>query len=106
MAAEGSAPCLEALVVRQRRVKNAERNIEPLGESLNELRSEPDFRDQHERALAARQCALDHLHVHLGLAAAGDAVEHERAEFAERLRDALDRLPLFGGQLRRCVSTG
>src|SRR5690349_6663132 len=82
-------------------MQNTERNVEPLGESLYELRCEADLRDEHECALPASERTLHDLQVHLGLAAAGDAVEYERAEFPKRIRDAFDGLVLFGRQLWR-----
>ncbi len=50
---------------------------------LDELRREADFRNQHEGSLTARQRTLHYLQIHLGLAAARDAVENEGAELPE-----------------------
>ncbi len=47
---------------------------EALTEAADELRRETDLRHQHQRALSASQRLLDGVQVHLGLAAAGDAV--------------------------------
>ena len=51
----------------------------------SELRREPDLGHQHQRARARREHALDEPQVHLGLAAAGDPVQHEGGE-ARRAR--------------------
>ena len=52
----------------------------------DELRRQRDLRHQHERAAARREHALDEAQVHLGLAAAGDAVQEKGAEAARASR--------------------
>jgi hypothetical protein len=61
-------------------MKHAERHVESLAESLDELRREADLWHEDQRALAAGERTLDYLKIDLGLAAAGDSVEDECAE--------------------------
>ena len=59
-------------------MQHGERRIEPRGEAPDELRRERDLGDQHQRLLAAAHHLGDGAQVHLGLAAAGHAVQQER----------------------------
>ncbi len=65
-----------------------------------QLRREADLGHQHQRALARREHALHEPQVHLGLAAAGDPVQHEGGERAERRADGGDRSALLGQELQ------
>ena len=68
-----------------------------VAEARLELRREADLRHQHQRLLPALEHPRDQAQVDLGLAAAGDAVQQERLEAAERGADPLDGLRLVRG---------
>ena len=55
---------------------------EALAKSRHELRRESDLRHQHQRAPLVPQAVLDGVQVHLGLAAAGNAVQQEGCELS------------------------
>ena len=67
---------------------------------LQELGGQVDFRDQQQRLTAGRHASRRGGEIHLGLAAPGDAVEHERRESAERVRNGRDGALLFGVECR------
>ena len=71
-------------------MQHGHRHREAPVEPVHELRREPDLRHQHEGAAAEPQGALDHPQIDLRLAAAGDAVQHEAGEGAQRLADSRD----------------
>ena len=75
---------------------------EARAEAAGELRRERDLGDEHERALARGARARDGPEVDLGLARAGDAVEEEGREGAERaLRSRRARLACAGRERGR-----
>ncbi len=92
------APGLEPRAVRERGVQGDDRGGEALAEARHELRRQRDLRDQHQRAAARREHALDQVQVHLRLAAAGDAVQQESGEAPERAADRRHRPGLVGRQ--------
>jgi len=96
----GGTPGLEARAVGERGVQRDDGCGEPRAEAGDELRRERDFWHQHECAAACGEHALDQVQVHLGLAAAGDAVQQEGAELPERCADALDGRGLVRGKHR------
>ena len=69
----------------------------PALEALDGLRSERDFRHQHDGALAAVEHALDALQIDLRLAAAGHAMEQQRLlGFVESEANLFKHSHLFG----------
>ena len=79
-------PFAGALYVAERGVKNGdafEARAEPGAALTTNPQSERNFRDENDGGFSARERFLHGAHVDLGLAAAGDAVEEECAEFAE-----------------------
>ena len=56
------------------------RHAEAGAEALQRLRRQPDFRYQHQRLSAGRQAVEHGLQVDLGLAAAGHALQQDRAK--------------------------
>jgi len=82
-AAEGVAPGDEAFMIRQSRMQHCHWGVESLPKPAQQLGGEADLGHQHERALAGAEHPLDQTQVHLGLAAAGDSVQHECAKAAE-----------------------
>ena len=71
-------------------MQHRERRVEALREARDQLRSERDLRHEHQRLLAAGHDRLDGAQVHLGLAAAGNAVQQERNEGTGRRSDRVD----------------
>ena len=71
---------------------------EPRAEPLDRLRREADFRHQHDRLPAEMDHLLNRLDVDLGLAAAGHAVDQNRAMLAgiHGIEDRGQRLVLIG----------
>ena len=83
-------------------MKDGDAIAEPGAEASERLRRQRDLRDEHDRAVAARDGRCAGLEIHLGLAAAGRAVEQEVAAAVPRGGlDALERLPLRRAQLAR-----
>ena len=79
-------PFASALNVAERGVQNSdsfEARAEPGTALATHPQSERNFRDENDRGFSARERFLDGAHVDLGLAATGDAVEEEDAEFAK-----------------------
>ena len=74
----------------------------PPAEPADRLRRQADLGYQHDRLPAPRHDFLDRRQVHLGLAAAGDAVDQERGEAArlDRRYEPLEGRGLLGGQDR------
>ena len=99
MAAEGVAPRAQPLLIGERRMQHRHRGCEALAEAADELRGEPDLRHQHQRAAPGREHRCHELQIHLGLAAAGDPVQHECGEVTERRADRGHRLGLLAGKL-------
>ncbi len=100
LATEGAAPGEEALVVGEPRMQHRHRGIEALAEARQQLRRECDLGHQHQRPPPRGQYPFDEPQVDLGLAAAGDAVQHEGAKGPEGAPDRLHRQRLLLGQLR------
>ena len=67
-------PFLDALLARKRTVQYRNTPWKPCGESLGELRRKPDFGDENEAGIAARQRVFSRLNINLRLSASGDAV--------------------------------
>ena len=97
-AAAAIDPGIEALPVggagMQRR-----RGPKPGPKAPRGLRREGDFRHQHKRLLAGLEHALDGAHVHLGLAAARDALQKMHRRRATRGVDRGHGLALLIGKL-------
>ena len=71
-------PRREPLAVGESGVKRGHPAGEPRVEPGEKLRGEADLRNEHERLTPSGDDGLDEPQVHLRLAAAGDAIEHER----------------------------
>ncbi len=69
-----------ALVVVQPRMQCVHGDAKAAAEACQGLRGQADFRHQHQRLPALRQAVDDGLQVHLGLAAAGHAIQQEGLE--------------------------
>ena len=80
VAAADAVPLIVALAVRQAAVLDRDRRAEPRAEQRRHLRRERDLRDQHQHAAAAGADRIRQPQVHLGLAAAGHAVEQRDVE--------------------------
>ena len=80
LARDALPPGGEALGVGERGMQHRDRHGETFAEARHELRREPDFRHQHQRAPAAAQRVLHRVQIDLGLAAAGDAIQQEGRE--------------------------
>ena len=74
-AGAGGPPRGQALGVGHRRVERDDGDGQSAAEACDQLRREGDFRNQHHRASAGVEYALDQVQVDLGLAAAGHAIE-------------------------------
>jgi hypothetical protein len=96
VAAEGIAPGEEPLVIGQGRMQHRHRRLEARAKTLEKLRRQSDLRHEQQRAPAGAQHLLDEPQVDLGLAAAGDPVQHERAVPIERCRDGHNGRALLG----------
>ena len=82
--------------------------VEPRAEPADRLRREADLRHQHDRLPAEAHDLLDRLDVDFGLAAAGDAVNQNRAMLGrmQRFANRGQRRDLIGVQLVRRLSRG
>ncbi len=80
LAAPGGGPDAGALGIAQAGMQRMHGHAEPLAEPRQRLRREADLRHQHQRLAAAGEAVGDGVEVHLGLAAAGHAVEQPRGE--------------------------
>ncbi len=78
LAARRGQPGERAFGFVEARVQRGDVDAEPLAEPPECLRSQRDFRHQHQRLPATREAGADDLQIDLGLAAAGDAFEQER----------------------------
>ena len=74
-------------------------------EAPDELRCETDFRHEDENLVTGIEGSLDQLQVNLGLAAAGNAVEHERGE-ARGCRNGRNSPALVAVELRTMNKSG
>ena len=92
-------PGVEALRVRNPRVQGGG-SAETLLETRHGLRRQGDLRHQQQRLAAGLERLGDDAHVHLGLAAAGDAVEQVRGGRCQGGANGGDRRILGGGGLR------
>ena len=81
-------------------MQHRHRGCEALAEAADELRGEPDLRHQHQHAAPGCEHARHELQIHLGLAAAGDPVQHECGVVTQRRADRGHRLGLLAGKLR------
>ena len=86
--ARSRCPHRVALARRERRVEDGDVVAEARAEARDELRRERDLGHEHDAPRARVARGGDGAQVHLGLAAAGDAVEEERrgARLCERAR--------------------
>ena len=103
----GRQPVLEPLCRGETAVQGHDQAArKALGKSGFELRSQVDFRHQHQRLSPALQHAGDGAQVDLGLAAAGAAVQQDGPTML--VLQAVERGLLLGRQLRhlRCRSVG
>ena len=98
LAVVGHPPGVASLGSRESRVQYCESAVKAPLKSIDELRSQRDFRHQHERLAAAGDCSLDRAQIDLGLAAARDSVEQNRGEARQRSDDRCKRSRLRGGQ--------
>src|SRR5205085_486820 len=78
-------PLVEALARGKVAVQDGDALAEALLEPRGEHRRERDLRHEQQRLLSPPHRLTHHLDVHLGLAAAGDALEEKRRERAELL---------------------
>ena len=89
LGAVSRAPGLAALAGGEARMQDDDAAAEAVLETLDQLRRERDLGHQHQRLTRRAACRVlrergrDGLQIHLGLAAAGDAVEQMRGEPAE-----------------------
>ena len=94
-------PLIISLAVSQAAVKHGGVFAEAAVKPAHHLGGQGDLRHQNNRALAYFQCPLHHGQVDLCLAAAGHAMEQERAlSLFQRGDHAVQRLPLVVGQGR------
>jgi hypothetical protein len=107
LAALHALPHAQSLRVGHARMQHRD-VLEARAEPTDGLRRECDLGHEHDRAAAELQRTFDQREVHLGLAAARDAVQQERTAGAtfERLEQALQRRHLalvqpFGPRTRR-----
>jgi hypothetical protein len=89
-------PGARAIAFGQVRMQHLDVDAEAFAQAPHGLRRQADLRHQQQRLPALRQRLRDQRQVHLGLAAAGDAVEHEWLEAARRRNHGIDRVLLFG----------
>ena len=75
---------------------------EAAAEIIFQLRREIDFRHQQQYLPAASQDIVHQVHIHLGLAAAGDTVQQETSK-SLRCCNGINRLLLFSGECVRIV---
>ena len=100
-------PFVAALAVGEAAVQNRRLRPEARAEPAHHLRREGDLRHEDDRALARLERLGHHGQVHLGLAAAGDAVQKKRALAPPKggehgiQRLALIRRPFRGLRARR-----
>ena len=87
-------------------VKGRDAAGEPLAKAGEELRGEADLRNEHQHLAPAGDDGLDEPQVHLRLAAAGDAVEHEGGELPEARLDRFHRAALLGVEGRATGTVG
>ncbi len=92
LAAAGRPPRAQPLRIAERRMQHREWRVEARREPCHQLRRERDLRHQHQRLFAACHDLGDRTQVHLGLAAAGHAVQQERRVPAGRRADRRDRV--------------
>ena len=84
-------PAPQAFAVAETRVEHRERVAEAAAKARDQLGTQPDLRNQ-DQCLATRPGRLlDERQIHLGLAAAGNAVEKEHPEAVEAVLDAFER---------------
>ena len=99
-------PRREPLAVGQSGVKRRHAAGQPRVKAGEELRCEADLRNEHQHLTPEGDDLLDQPQVHLRLAAAGDAFEHERAEFLEVRLHRLHRASLLGVRSRAIRTIG
>ncbi len=89
-------PCVAQFRMPQRRFA-----AEAPGEALQPLGRQRDLGQQNQRLAARPEGLGDGLEIHLGLARAGDPVEHGNREFPafHRLAQSVGRRRLIGGQI-------
>ena len=79
---------------------------QPLAKAGEELRGEADLGNEHEHLAPAGDDLLDEPQVHLRLATAGDAVEHEGTELPEVRLHLFHRATLLGVEGRATGTVG
>ena len=82
-AAGRAAPSLQPLAVGQARVQGDQRHGKAFAKTRQQLRRQADLRAQHQRAAALCQHGVDQPQIHLGLAAAGHAIQQKAAIAAQ-----------------------
>ena len=92
---------LDAFTLGQLRVHRGHAPRQALAHAGDQLRRQADLRHQQQRLLAARQHVGDQPQIDLGLATAGDAVEHENRKPRRVRGDLRQHLALRCGQRRR-----
>ena len=75
-------------------------HAQAVAQATHGLRGQSDLRHQQQGLLALGEHLFDQREIHLGLAAAGDAIEQEWLEAPQRFADSLDRLLLLFAQRR------
>ncbi|MPM61602.1 hypothetical protein SDC9_108462 [bioreactor metagenome] len=97
LAEANSAPFVKPLSGGETAMQNRDAVRKPLLKEADGLRCERDLRHEHNRLPAFCKTALDRVHIHLGLAASGDAVQQKRsAFFMHRFYDCIYRAFLRG----------
>src|SRR6267378_537666 len=90
-AARGIQPGAGARHILQAAVQQRQPRFgEGLAKDRLELGCQADLRDQDQRLAASRKNSGNEVQVHLGLSAAGHAVQQERAEAVERARHSIE----------------
>ncbi len=91
-------PVMQTFALAQAAVQADQIHVgEAAAEIIFQLRRQIDLRHQQQHLPAALQYAMHQMHIHFGLAAAGDAVQQE-AGIAAGLCDRIHRELLLAGQ--------
>jgi len=98
LAAPHAPPFARALNFTERAVKHRNVCAKPSPAKPSHPQGQRDFRHQNQRRFVAREDRLDSPQIHLGLAAAGDAIQQAHAEHArfEPASDFAQRALLIG----------
>jgi len=96
-----AAPLRPALARAEPAVQDGDPVAEPASHSLDELMGQRDLGDQHDHVPSGGERPFGGVEEHLGLSAAGDAVQQEGAcAFGQRVREGVGRYPLLARERR------